>query len=305
MRGLSIFLVFILSLGLTLFLRSPVFNDCFGERVGSFGSGDARGFVSLSPGLTETLFALGAGEEVVGVTRFCLYPPETSYCLSVGGLLDPNYEALAALNPRLIFMTPFHGEHRRQLDQLGLAYEIVPQDTVAEIRESFMTIAHRCDRESEGQKLVEQLDRNIAAVEAALQGREMRRVLLVTGRNTYSDRFQEVYAISTGSFLSDLLALAGGENCVSGAVAEYPVLSVEGILQLDPDIIIELVPEEETSAAPALMEAWDELDVLRAVREKQVHILGGSYFTIPGPRISEVLEAFVRTLHADRKDFVL
>ncbi|NLN93407.1 MAG: ABC transporter substrate-binding protein [Candidatus Hydrogenedens sp.] len=305
MRGLLIILVFFASLGLSLFLRFQAFDEWYGQGAGDLESGEGRGFVSLSPGLTETLFALGAREEVVGVTRFCLYPPETANCLSVGGLLDFNYEALAALNPRLIFMTPFHREHRAQLDHLGLSYEIVPQDTLDDIRASFLTLAQRCGRDPEGKRLVDTLDKNIATVQAVLQGRENRRVLLVTGRNSYSDRFEEVYAVSTGSFLSDLLLVAGGENCVSGSVAEYPVLSLEGMLHLDPDIIMELVAEEETASSPDSMTAWRELQILRAVREEAVHILGAPYFTIPGPRVSLVLEAFVRKLHPDLKDFVL
>lgn len=305
MRFLLALIVFIVSLGLSLWLRPWLQARLQVDAPGQGEAGMRRGFVSLTPGLTESLFALGAGEDIVGVTQFCLYPPEARQCLSVGGLLDPNYEALVALNPQLIFMTPFHRELRHHLNRLGLSYEIVHQDTLAQIRSSFLTLGELSGHADAGAALVATLDDQVARVQALLAGRALRRVLLVTGRNTYSTRFQEIYAISTGSFLSDILQIAGGENCVTGATAEYPVLSVEGILSLDPDMIIELVQEDPGSSVNDLMEAWLNLKELRAVRDGQLHFLGGSYFTIPGPRISLVLQAFVRTLHPDQKDFSL
>ncbi|HOD95602.1 MAG TPA: ABC transporter substrate-binding protein [Candidatus Hydrogenedentes bacterium] len=298
MRGVVIGIVLAGTLGISVLLHSYVQDT--GSR-----SQSSSGFISLSPGLTETLFALGAGDAVKGVTQFCLYPPEAQERVSVGGLLDPNYEALVALNPQLIFMTPYHRDLRREMRRLGLSYEIVPQDTLPEIRESFLHVGVLCGHEEEGRKLVAALDRHMSAVSELVRDREKMRVLLVTGRNEHSGSLQEVYAVSTGSFLSDLLEIAGAENCVAGAVAEYPALSVEGILHLDPEYIIELVEKDPQTALPKLMAPWQALSELQAVQNSRVKILGGSHFTIPGPRITQVLDAFVAALHPDLKECVL
>ena len=257
--------------------------------------------VCLSPGITETVFALGLGNQVVGVTRYCTYPPEATQRFQVGGFLDPNYEALLALRPDLILLTPFHRELQPELDRLGLRYEIIRQDTVADIRESFLRLGALCGCETEAAALTEALDRRLADIARRAGDWPHPRVLMTTGRELQSGMLNEVYAISSGSFLSDLLTLAGGVNCVSGKIAEYPALSAEGILQLNPDVIIEFGPETSEEAAEAAVAAWQALAVLEAVRQSRVYYLGGARHTIPGPRIVETLDALEKCLYPDEE----
>ncbi|HOC69263.1 MAG TPA: helical backbone metal receptor [Candidatus Hydrogenedentes bacterium] len=255
--------------------------------------------VSMSPGITETVFALGLGEQVVGVTRYCTYPPEAASRFQVGGFLDPNYEALLALRPDLILLTPFHRELQPELDRLGLRYEIIGQDTVADIRESFLRLGALCDRAAEAAALTEALDGRLSDIARRTGDRPRPRVLMTTGRELQSGMLNEVYAVSSGSFLSDLLTLAGGVNCVTGEVAEYPALSAEGILQLNPDVIIEFGPESSGEASAAAVKAWRALTGLEAVRQSRVYYLGGARYTIPGPRIVETLDALENCLYPD------
>jgi len=253
--------------------------------------------VSMSPGITETVFALGLGSRVVGVTRYCAYPPEAASRFQVGGFLDPNYEALLALRPDLILLTPFHRELWPELDQLGLHYEVIAQDTVADIRGSFIRLGALCGCETQAQTMAADLDRHLADIARHTEGRPRQRVLMTTGRDVHSGTLNDVYAVSSGSFLSELLTLAGGENCVPGGAAEYPALSAEGILRLDPEVIIEFGPDTGAGAASEAVSAWRALPGLAAVRQARVFYLGGAQFTIPGPRITETLDALERCLH--------
>lgn len=252
--------------------------------------------VSLSPGITETLFALDLGGRVVGVTRYCTYPPEARRLPQVGGFLDPNYELLLALRPDLILLTPFHRDLWPELERLGMRYEVVGQDTVADIRDSILKLGALCGRQEQAGALAVEMDRRLADAAARAATRPRVRVLMTTGREMEAQQLNEIYAISSGSFLSDLLGIAGGENCVTGKIAEYPALSAEGILQLNPDVIIEFGETASEEASAAALASWQSLSGLKAVRRGRVHYLGGPQYTIPGPRILETLAALEQCL---------
>ncbi len=257
--------------------------------------------VSLSPGLTETVFALGLGERVAGVTRYCLYPPETQERTRVGGFLDPNYEAIVALRPGMVLVTPYQQELAADLQRLGIATFAVAQDSLADIRESYRIIAGMCDCHEQAETLVAKLDAAIDRMQTHRDEKARPRVLMTTGRDVRSGTLDEVYAVGRDTFLDELLTLAGGENIAPGGALEYPALSGEGILRLDPDIIIELVADrqyDDTLEARAL-EAWRALPTLRAAQENRIHVLFGAHLTVPGPRVVKTLDALAQCLYAD------
>lgn len=286
-----ILLVFLASFFLKQALQSPVSAPTEAD-----GPVPCARLVSLSPGITETLFALDLGSRVVGVTRYCTYPPEATKLPQVGGFLDPNYELLLALRPDLVLLTPFHREVWPELERLGMRYEVIGQDTVADIRDSFLRLGNLCGCGEQAATLTAELDRRLSEVAGRAAARPRVRVLMTTGREMQSGTLSEIYAVSSGSFLSDLLAIAGGENCVTGKIAEYPALSAEGILQINPEVILEFGAEASGEAAAAARTSWETLPGLAAVRNGRLYYLGGPQYTIPGPRIVETLEALERCL---------
>ena len=257
--------------------------------------------ICLSPGITETVFALGLGDRVAGVTRFCLYPPETALLPKVGGLLDPNYEAMVALRPDVALLTPYHRDHLSELRRLGVSCLVIHQDSLAEIRESYFQLGALCGRLSEAEHLAALLDNAIEEARRRSAGKPRIRVLMTTGRDVRSGKLDEVYAVSTGTFLSELLALAGGANIIEGGLAEYPALSAEGILNLNPEVIIELVPDREldAEARDQALAPWRAFSTVDAVRDKRLYVLSGAYLTIPGPRAVDTLDALMDCLHGD------
>ncbi len=254
--------------------------------------------VCLSPGLTETMFALGLGDRVVGVTRFCLYPDAAQDRLSVGGFLDPNYEAVVALRPDMVLVTPYQQELAVDLQRLGMTVHAVSQDSLADIRDSYHHIAALCGNDTRADVLVAELDTTISRLVEARHDKSRPRVLMTTGRDVRSNALDEIYAVGRGTFLDELLTLAGGENIAPGGALEYPALSGESILRLDPDIIIELVAdqEEEAGLRATALGAWRALPRLRATRDNRVYVLFGAHLTVPGPRVTQTLEALARCL---------
>ncbi len=258
--------------------------------------------VSMSPALTETLFALGVGDRVVGVTRFCLFPEETLEIPKVGGYLDPNWEAIVALEPDLVVLMESHAGAESRLSGLGIRTVRVNQQNVADILASFQQLADVCGVPDRGEALRAEVEQSLERIRSTVEGRSEPRVIVSVGREPGSGRLAAIWAAGPGTFLDDALRLAGGINVVpGGVVGAYPEITTEGLLHLDPDDILDVIPELETSgiASDAALADWQSLEAVRAVREERVHVLGRHCLSIPGPRVAEVVEAFARALHPE------
>jgi len=260
--------------------------------------GPAR-IVSMAPNITETLFALGLGSRVAGVTRFCLYPPEANNLPSIGGFLDPNYEAIAALAPDMVLTLPEQDNARRYLDELSIPHETLHNRTVAEILDSIAAVGALCGVEARADSLLGDIRQRMAHIAERTADSPRPRVLLSIGRTRGTGSIRDVYAAGKGTFYDELVSLAGGTNVVSVPGIAYPELSAEGVLHLDPGIIIELAPELAglNSDASRARSEWDTLPGVSAEREGNVYILTGDYTMIPVPRFILLLEDMARLVH--------
>jgi iron complex transport system substrate-binding protein len=259
-----------------------------------------RRIVSLAPSITECLFALGLGERVVGVTNFCDYPPEALAKSKVGGYYDLNYETIVALQPDLVVCLPEHHEHLADLDRLGLTHLTVDHRRVETILESLARLGRTCGVPERAGTLVEDLRRRIEAVQHRVTDGECPRVLVCVGRNMGSATIDDVYIAGHGGFYDEMVTLAGGINAYEGDLA-FPVVTGEGLLRLQPDIIIDMVadlPEGKLSKADALRQ-WDSLGDLSAVRKGRVFLFAEDFVVIPGPRFIQILEKVAAAIHPE------
>ncbi len=254
--------------------------------------------VAMAPSLTETLLALELESHIVGVTRYC---PEVDGAVTVGGYFDPSYETILSLDPDLVIVMQSHDELHRRLRDLGLDTLRVDQHDVQGILASVETIATRCGVEQRGRDLVEGLRRALDEVATAVEGRDRPRVLVVVGREPGGGRVGTLWAAAADTFYDDVIELAGGVNAISNTVIRYPELSREGLIAVDPDVIMDIVADggarglsPETVAAD-----WLELEDLRAVRDHRVHVLMQDFVVIPGPRIVDTVRAFAEGLHPE------
>lgn len=256
------------------------------------GSGSAREtsaarIVSMAPNITETLFALGLGDRVAGVTRFCAWPPEAREKPSVGGFIDPNYERIVALRPDLVLLLPEHATVIDHLGELGIRCEVVRNRTVDDILWTIGRIGELCGREAQADSLAGDLRRRIVAVRAGA-GAGKPKVLISVSRDFGAGTVSRVYAAGPGTFYDELIGYAGGVNAYVGPPVAYPVLSAEGLISLDPDIIIDLVPSGQADGLGP--EAWSGYGSVAAVRNGRVHVIDAEYAVIPGPRFILFLE---------------
>jgi len=257
--------------------------------------------VSLAPSLTETLFALGLGERVVGVTRYCAHPPEALELPKIGGYLDPSYEALLSLQPDLVVLIPSNDETERRLESLGVRVLQVDQHDVDGVLESITVLAAACGVPEQGAILRASVEERLKKVADRIAGRPRPRAVVVVGHDVGGGVVRSVWAAGPDTFYDDVLRIAGGVNGVEKGLARYPELSREGLAAVDPDVVLDVIAglEDRGLELREIRDSWLALVELRAVREGRVEILDGDVMVVPGPRLPEMVENIARALHPE------
>jgi iron complex transport system substrate-binding protein len=257
--------------------------------------GAAR-IVSLAPSITEVLFELGLGDRVVGVTRYCVFPPEARTKPQIGGYYDPNYEAITAAHPDLVLVLTEHEEVRKELMKLGLPTLTVDHLSLRGVLDSIAAIGGACGCAERAAALRARLEARIRDVGNRTAGRPRPRVLLSIARMTGDASLNRITVCGRKGFFDELIGLAGGANALDLGI-EFPTLSAEGILQTNPDLIIDLCPDlKATGLEPdAVRKQWKTIPGLRA----RVEVVGESYAMVPGPRMVLLLEDLARALHPE------
>jgi iron complex transport system substrate-binding protein len=164
--------------------------------------------VSLAPSLTETLFALGVGNRVVGVTRYCAYPPEVHDLPVIGGHLDPNFEAIVSLEPDLVVLIPSGEANARRLEALGVRVLQIDQHDVASVLESISVVAEACGVDDAGERLRTDIERRLAEVAAAVAGAPCPRTVIVVGHDIGGGVVRSVWAAGRDTFYNGVLEIA-------------------------------------------------------------------------------------------------
>lgn len=256
--------------------------------------------VSTAPSLTETLFALGLGSRVAGVTEFCRYPPEALKKPRIGTFLEPNFERILAQRPDLVLVVRNPVQLAARLSQLGLRAVEVPQDTVAEILASIQQIGRLTGAESRAAALAASIQRDLDAVRLRAAKLPRRKVLFLVGRSPGT--LQGMVGVGPGTFIDELIRMAGGVNVLADSPMAYPRVSVEQILAADPDVILDMGDfahhEGKPLESPENFRAvWAPYRPLRAVRENQVRQVAGEALIRPGPRVAEGARLCLELIH--------
>jgi len=257
-----------------------------------------RRLVSLAPSVTELLFDLGLGDRVVGVTDWCRRPPAALAVAKVGGHLDPNLEAVVALLPDLVVLEAANTEAADGLRRLQVPFLAVEHRDVAGILASVSLAGEACGVLVRAAALRDSLEARVAAVHNARADGPHPLALVVVGRDATGGVLRDVYAAGGGTFLGELLELAGGRNAIEGGALRYPLLSQEGLVRLAPEVVVDLAPEcaDDPQRRDELRAAWELLHDVPAVRDGRVHIVLDDAALIPGPRFVETLDLLAEAL---------
>jgi iron complex transport system substrate-binding protein len=259
----------------------------------------ATRIISLVPALTEILFAIGAGPQVIAVSSFDDDPPEVLKLPRVGALLDPDTERILAMRPDLVLTYGSQSDLQTQLESAGIRVFAYRHGGLADVGPAFRALGELTGRSAEAARVSSDIDNRVRAIRARVAGRRRPKTLLVMGREPRSLRTLD--ASGGIGFLHDLLEVAGGANLFGDIERQAVRASSEMLLTRAPEVIIDLfysrtmMPEELQQER----DAWRQLGSIPAVRNGRIHLLVGDYLVVPGPRIADAAEAFARAIHPE------
>jgi iron complex transport system substrate-binding protein len=255
--------------------------------------------VSLVPALTEMLYAVGAGPQVVGVSSYDEFPPEVKKLPRVGALLDPDVERILALRPDLVLTYGSQTSLETQMARAGIRIFSYRHGGVAGILQGLRDLGAATGHAADGERRAGELMAQLDAIRARVRTRDRPRTLLVFGRQPQS--LQQMYVSGGVGFMHDLLDVAGATNVFADVRRESVQPSQETVLTRAPDVILEVRATNPFTAPQMAAErrVWAPLASIPAVRNGRVYFLAGDYLMSPGPRAGIAAEALARALHAD------
>ena len=253
--------------------------------------------ISLAPSLTQTIFAIGAEDRLVGRTRFCLSPPEAEVIKSVGGPAVPQIESIMALQPDLILattLTPI--EVVRQFEALKVPIAIFKQEGVEGTFSDMLVIGRLTGDASKANTAYRELEnRRRELIEKVEKIGKRPRTLLLYG-------VDGLYSARVGTFPSDMIELAGGENVVKTTASEWPQLSMESIIEWNPEVILVTLRfgDEEKKLVNKVIAGWKEDTrwmTISAVTNHRIYFLDDTLMSVPGPQMIDTAETIAKALH--------
>jgi len=252
--------------------------------LGPAPKGEVRRVVTLAPSLTDVVLALGAGDRLVGVSRFD-ERPEVARLPRVGGFVDPSVEAVMALHPDLVLAQPGPGNRRavETIAGLGAAVLLLPLGTVEDVLAAERATGKALGLADQGETLARSLEATRARIRERSRGLRAVRVLLVYG-------FEPLVVAGPGSFGDQLLGDAGALNVARDAASPYPVYSVERVVQSQPELVLDAA---NTAAGK------DRVRSLPGLREARWAEVSGQSLMHPGPALGRGLEELFRLVHPE------
>jgi len=274
MRNFFRLIFLILYIGNQLFTQIKVYDD-LGRKI-EFELPPQR-IVSLAPSITEILFFLGLGDRVVGVTRYCNFPPEAQRKRVIGGVIDPNYEIIASLKPDLIIMT-VEGNTREAFDklsELGFKIFVTNPRNFDGILKTILDFGKICGVEARANYLVDSLKLELEKIKDVNTGKKKPKILVLISLNP-------LMSAGKNTFINEIIERAGGVNVAGKLKQNYPIFSREEILKVNPDMIILTESEIEKEE---LLKQFPEWKYINAIKENRIFKIEPDIILRPSPRV--------------------
>jgi iron complex transport system substrate-binding protein len=253
--------------------------------------------LSLTPNITEVLFAMGLGDKVVGRSTYCNYPPEAAALPAVGDTMQVGLEKIIRLEPTVAFMVTRRDDVPKRLEGLGIRTVKLQSDRMDQALESIRTIGRETGRPEAAQALIDRIESDLAAVRRRVAGLPRPKVLFAFPMTVGSSR---IMVAGRGTFVDELLTAAGAENAYPEK-ADWPTVGPQQVIAMAPDAVIINATGEDAppDRVEAIRQAWQSLTSVPAVARGRVHILTETFLTIPGPRVGLAARLLAETIHPE------
>ena len=250
--------------------------------------------VSHVPPITETLFALGLGERVVGVSDYCDYPEEARLKPSVGNYFNPSIENIVALDPDLV-LTDGHSQNITQLDELGITFIVIDPKDIDGIFRDIELLGKVTGTEGRAEKLIKDMQKVISHVLDRVKDAPPVRVFYIIDATDLT----LPWTAGPGSFIDSLITMAGGENIAAKAQGAWVQFSIEQIVSSDPEIIILPAKHGTAFTSPEVLEGHPVWRGITAVKQGRIYIIDGDLVDRSGPRIVQGLKEMAKIIHPE------
>lgn len=254
--------------------------------------------VSLVPNVTEILFDIGAGDQVVAVSDFCRYPPAAMQKPKVGGLLNPALEKVLIQKPDIVILQSAQSDLQHKLEIAHISTLVVHSDSIEDVLGSIREVGLLTGRTTEARTLAERISAKLEDLRRRYAGAPHKRVLLIVGRQPAS--LQNIFAAGSKTYLGELITAAGGDNVAPASSTPYVPLTKEQLISLDPDILIDS-SLGEAGSNPAVVQAhkkaWQQLPTLKAAKTGHIYYLEDPHLMVPGPGMPATADKLAQLLH--------
>jgi iron complex transport system substrate-binding protein len=247
--------------------------------------------VSIGPSITEFLFALGAGPRLVGVDDFSDEPAAAKQLVKVGGI-KVNFEQIVALKPDLVLTVKFSDGTIEKLAGAGLQVLVVDPQTIGDVARTAILLGRVVG--SGGDVMARDIEKRVDDVRSKTSTAPTKP--RVYHEIDASDP-TKIFTVGPGSYIHDLIEIAGGQNIAARATSAYPQLSAEEILRGDPEVIV--LADADYSAKPEQVAARSGWSAITAVKNKRIVAIAPNLINRPGPRVGEAAEAYARLVHPE------
>ena len=258
----------------------------------------AQRIIALSPAINEILFALGKGGDIVGNIAYCDYPKAAQRIPKVGDYFSISLERILQQKPDLVIMGKNNLPLKPKLHTLGIQTLDIASTSLNALQDSILNIGTHTNSSNKANALVKEIQSALQKSQGILKEKK---ILIVFGNNP--DPKSGIYVSGNHLYFADIICASGNQNAYKGKYNRQPILSLEGLMATDADIIIILSPrtaKTKNKSTTQLLSAWYTLPI-PAARYKTIYLMQEPYAGIPSQRVSLFIQDFIKVL-SDAKD---
>lgn len=248
--------------------------------------------VTLSPSINEIVYALNKGEEIVANTAYCNYPKESKKVKKVGGYANVSLEKILKVKPTLVLTQNYNQKLINNLKALGIKTLVFKTDTIESIKHTIKTLGKEFDKQKKANELIYSIDKSLKSIENIITNQKIM-IVIHPSKNLK----KSIFIAGNNLYFNDILKASGNKNAYISKNQAQPVLNVEKIIALNPDIVIILAAffENDKEALDEVINVWKKLPINASIKDN-IYAIDKEYAGIPSHRVKYFIKDYKKIL---------